>query len=84
MVTQAQIDSFHEFASRHVSGQQTDLTIAELFDLWQVRNPASAELADSVAAVKFAIADMENGNSGQAFSEFSLEMRQRFANSNGQ
>ena len=78
MATQEQIDNFHSFASRHVSGDESSLTVAELFDLWQIQNIDADELVQSVQSVKSAIADMEAGDSGKPFNQFTAEMRNEF------
>lgn len=77
MATQDQIDNFYQFATQQISNGGAELTMAELFDLWHVQNPTAEELAESVAAVKAALADMENGDTGRPFDEFTREMRIR-------
>ena len=74
MATQQEIDSFSTFASQQVKGG-AELSIDELFDLWQAQHLSPEELADSVATVKAALVDMENGDTGQPFEEFATEMR---------
>lgn len=75
MATQEQIDSFHQFASEHVRNGTADDSLAELFDLWRMQNPTTDELAESVAAVKAALNDMENGDEGRPFDEFADDIR---------
>ena len=77
MATQEQIDSFYDFATQQVSNGGAEMTMAELFDLWQVQNPTAEELAESAAAVKAALTDMENGDTGRPFDDFVRELRSR-------
>ena len=77
MATQAQIDSFHTFATQHVQSGHCDLTVAELFDLWESQSFSQDELAESVAAVKAALCDMEQGDEGRPFAEFADAIRKR-------
>lgn len=65
MLTQQQIDSFYEFASSQVANGDTDLTLDEIYCLWRVRNPMPTELAESVAALKAAYAEMQAGDVGR-------------------
>lgn len=75
MATQKQIDSFHEFASNQVQGEGEDLSMAELFDLWEVQTAGFPDLADGVSSVRSALADMEAGDTGQPFDEFAAKIR---------
>ncbi len=84
MATQQQVDSFHQFASQQVRNAGDDLSMAELFDLWQVHSSDTVELAESVAAVKSALADMEQGDTGRPLHEFTNELRQRHGSSSEQ
>lgn len=43
MATQQQIDSFHEFASRHVCAGHAELSMDELFDRWQAEHTADSD-----------------------------------------
>ncbi len=78
MATQQQIDSFYELATRQIRAGHGDLSLAELFDLWQVQHPSARELAESVAAVKSALSDMEQGDTGRHIDEFVDDMRTRY------
>ena len=64
MATQAEIDSFTRFAVQQLSNGGTELSMDELYDRWRSQNPRAEELAESVAAVKAALADMEAGDEG--------------------
>ncbi|MCA9076237.1 MAG: hypothetical protein KDA93_14505 [Planctomycetaceae bacterium] len=77
MATQHQVDSFYRFASEQIRESESDLSMAELFDLWQLQSPDESELAESVSAVKAALADMEQGDTGRPLHEFFSELRHR-------
>jgi hypothetical protein len=65
MPTKQQIDSFHEFASSQVDNGGAELSMDEIYLLWRAKNPAPTELAESVAAIRAAYADLEAGDSGR-------------------
>jgi hypothetical protein len=62
MPTQQQIDSFHEFASTQIASGGQDLSVDELYLLWRAKNPPPAELAESIAALQAAYAELEAGD----------------------
>ena len=63
MATKEQIDSFSRFASSEIDDGGAALSMDELY--WRAKNPMPAELADSVAAVKEAYAEIEAGETGR-------------------
>ena len=75
MATKEQIDSFHQFASSQVGNGGAELSMEQLFDLWQVQNPSRDELTESVAALNAAHRDMENGDSGRPVEDVVAELR---------
>jgi len=68
-----EIDSFAQFAKDHVVQGGADATIDELFDHWRTQNPPPKDLL----AIKAAIRDIENGETGQPYEEFAAEFRVR-------
>lgn len=78
MATQRQIDGFHEFATRQLRAGHGDLSLAEMFDLWETENQSDDELADSVAALRSALSDMEQGDTGRPVEQFMEEMRNQY------
>ena len=64
MVTREQLQSFQEFAAKQIDNGGASLSMDELYSLWRANNPTPDELAESVAAVKAALADMEAGDRG--------------------
>ena len=65
MLIKEQIDSFYHFASSQVDNGGAEFSMDELYSLWRAKNPTTAELADSVAAVKAAYAEMQAGDTGR-------------------
>ena len=65
MPTKQQIDSFLEFASSQIDNGGAELSMDELYCLWRAKHPTPAELAESVAAVRAAHAEMQGGDSGR-------------------
>jgi hypothetical protein len=71
-----ELAQFNEFVSqRLISGPA--ISPEEALDLWRAHHPISEELAESVQAVKEALADMEAGDRGMPFDEFIAELRER-------
>lgn len=60
MATITQIDSFHEFAVARVNNGGTNLSMDELYEQWRLENLPADELAESVAAVRAALGEMQD------------------------
>jgi hypothetical protein len=75
--TQQDVRDFAQFAERQLSSGR-ELPIDELFDMWRAAHPPADELAESVAAVKAALGDMEAGDKGVAVGEHLAGLRDRF------
>lgn len=52
---------------------EVELSLEELFDQWQLQFPPS----DDAQAVQASIRDMERGETGREFDEFTEEFRKR-------
>ena len=78
MATKEQLDSFHSFASRHLDTGHNDLSMDELYDLWCCEDLPPEELAESVAAVRAALADMEAGDIGVPVEEHLAQLRTKY------
>ena len=77
MPTKKQIDSFYEFASAQIDNGGADLSMDELYCLWRAKHPTPTELAESVAAIRAAYADMEAGDTGRPARQALRESCQR-------
>lgn len=75
MATREQIESYYRFALAKLEKDGPDLSIDDLFESWRIQNPTEAELSESVAAVKAALRDMENGDTGRPLKEVIAEVR---------
>ncbi len=65
MPTKEQIDNFYEFALSYIDNGGADLSMDDLYSLYRAKQPTPAELAESVAAVRAAFAEMAAGDSGR-------------------
>lgn len=65
MPTRKQLDSFYEFASSQIDNGGAALSMDELYCLYRAKHPTASELAESLAAVRAAHAEMEAGDSGR-------------------
>jgi hypothetical protein len=77
MPTKQQLDSFCEFAAAHIDNGGAELSMDELYCLWRAKHPTPAELAESVAAVRAAYAEMQAGDSGRPARQALRESCQR-------
>lgn len=73
MATLQEIEQFSRFAVTRIQSDGAHLSISELFDEWSIQNPPK----EDALAIKAAIRDMENGDTGQSFDEFAKEFRER-------
>ena len=78
MATKEQLDSFHSFASHQLDTGHNDLSMDELYDLWCCEDLPPEELAESVAAVRAALADMEAGDIGVPVEEHLAQLRTNY------
>ncbi len=60
MATITQIESFHQFAVARLNSGDTNLSMDELYEQWRLENLSAEELAESVAAVRAALGEMQN------------------------
>ena len=65
MPTTTRLEGFYQFASSQIAGGGAELSMDELYCLWRAKNPAQAEIAESVAALRAAHAEMEAGEGGR-------------------
>mgnify|MGYP006928209468 CR=1 FL=1 len=70
--------SFNQFVAEHSDPNASESRIAELFDLWSLKNPSDEAQAENVAAVAASIDDFLNGERGTPAGEHSNELRAEF------
>ena len=75
MTNQEQLDSFYRFATEQLTNGDSEKSIDELYDQWRFENRSPEELLENVAAVKSAIDDMNNGDTGRDAGEVERELR---------
>jgi len=75
-VSMAELDRFHDFAISLVSGAESDVTWAQLFEAWRLQNPSLAEYEENVAAIRESLDAMDAGRM-RPFSAFDAEFRSR-------
>ena len=72
----AELAQFQQFIVDHL--QKGDaLSPEEALDLWRLRHPNPDEFADSVLALREALADLDSGERGVPLEEFDREFRRR-------
>jgi hypothetical protein len=74
------LEEFHRFVGQKLASGADDLSPEEALDEWRVLNPAPEALAESVAAIRRALADMRAGNHRRPAEAVLAEIRQRLAN----
>ncbi len=72
-----ELASFHHFLGQRLAASHGDLSPEEALDLWRAEHPQSVEFAESVAALREALADMEAGDTGVPIEEFDRDFRHR-------
>ena len=73
--TSQKLQSFTEFAKKHLGGPDPEPSLEELFDLWRLENPTDSDHAENLAALSGAIEDFNNGDRGRPAGEVSREIR---------
>ena len=63
-ITSADLSAFHNFAAARIANSGVE-TLHELVELRELEHPAPALHVQNVAAVRAAIRDMENGDTGR-------------------
>ena len=76
-VTQQQLDSFHRFASDKLINGDSDLSLPELFQLWQLENPSAEERTKVSEIIRQGDEDIEAGR-GRPVDEVNEELRHKY------
>jgi hypothetical protein len=74
---ESELTSFHRFISEQLSEGHSNVSPEEALDRWRTQHPLADAEEDDIAAVREAIADMENGDAGLALDDFDREFRTR-------
>jgi hypothetical protein len=73
---QSELASFHQFVGQQLS-DTPQISPEEVLELWRTEHPTSDDFAESVAALREALADMAAGDEGISFVDFDREFRAR-------
>jgi hypothetical protein len=73
---QQELSDFHQFIGEKLASGAANLSPEEALDLWRAEHPSEEEFAETVAALKESLADMEAGDKGMPFEEFDRQFRQ--------
>ena len=77
MTTKEQIASFSNYALHEIDNGGAAMTIDELYTRWRSSHPTDIELAESVAALEEAWAELESGQTGRPAREMLRESCER-------
>jgi hypothetical protein len=70
-----ELEEFHRFVAEKLAKGEASLSPEAAVDQWRELHPTSEDLAEDVAAVKEALADMVAGDQGIPLAEFDQEFR---------
>lgn len=73
----SELADFHRFVGERLRDGGTKLSPEEALDLWRAANPEPNDYADSVAALREAVSDMQAGDTDISFEEFEQEFLRR-------
>ena len=72
-----ELQSFCQFAEERLRNGACNPTLDELYSEWRASNPTTHELENNVLAVRAALRDMDQGETGRPLEDFAAEFRQR-------
>jgi hypothetical protein len=72
-----ELQSFYEFADMRLRNGGGEQTLDELYAEWRASNPTPDEVQTNVYAVRAALRDMDQGETGRPIDKFAAEFRQR-------
>jgi len=72
-----ELQSFYQFAERRLRSGASDQTLDDLYLEWRASNPAPGDLDANVRAVRAAIRDMDNGETGRPIDDFLADFRRQ-------
>jgi len=79
MATQVdpELSRFRDFIVEKLTSGDELLTPEEALDLWRLENPVSEEFAETVAALRQSLADVQGGDRGITLEEFDRMFREK-------
>lgn len=73
-ITQDDLTAFHQFATAKLAASPVE-SLSELVDIWEMEHPSPELYAQNVAAIRAALRDMENGDTGEPAEQVIEEIR---------
>lgn len=77
-----ELGSFYNYLSERIASGAADLSPEEAIDAWRAEHAPRDDYAETVVALRKAIAEMNAGDRGKSLTEFDGEFRQRHCCSN--
>jgi hypothetical protein len=74
---QNELANFHQFIGQQLASKHTNLSPEDALDLWREQNPCPDEDAETIAAIRESLANLEAGERGVTIEEFDREFRRR-------
>ena len=75
--TSTELEDFHRFVAEQLGAGKATLSPEEALDLWRGNQPADQEFSTTVAALKQALSEMDQGDRGQALDAFNRTFREK-------
>jgi hypothetical protein len=72
-----ELQSFHQFVGEQLNAGESCLSPEEALEAWRLQNRSPEEYAEDVQAVREALADMEDGDTGTPAEIYLAEFRKR-------
>ena len=72
-----ELEAFRRFLEQQLSDGGYSLSPEECLDLWRAQHPLDGQTWEDINAVKEALDDMEAGDLGEPFHQFSEEFRKK-------
>ena len=72
-----ELEAFRRFLEQQLSDGGGSLSPEECLDLWRAQHPLDGQTWEDINAVKEALDDMEAGDLGEPFHQFSEEFRKK-------
>ncbi|MDA1018164.1 MAG: hypothetical protein O3A00_27380 [Planctomycetota bacterium] len=78
-----ELNNFHQFALQKLASGANDVSLDDLFDMWQIENTSAETREVDLLAVQAAVRDLEGGDRGVPFEEHVRELRDKYDSEGG-
>jgi hypothetical protein len=82
-ITNDDLNAFHQFAETRIANRSAE-SLHELVEIWETEQSTPEIQAENLAAVRAALRDMENGDTGRPAIEVIQELRTELADRRNQ